>query len=229
MPLYLPPEADNFPHPFTADAEGFLAFGSNLKVETLLVAYQHGIFPWYNEGDPILWWFTHPRCVLFPSKIKISKSMRPYLNKEKYSWTLDTDFANVMNMCRGTTRKGQHGTWITEEMFEAYNNLHEAGYAHSLEVRLEDKLVGGLYGLAIGKIFYGESMFSIANNASKFGLIMLAKYLQDHDFLLIDCQQETNHVMSMGAEVMEKEKFWEYLQKNPIDQTLRGKWTANKA
>ena len=228
MSNYLPPDSIEFPHPYLADEEGFLAFGGNLSTPSILNAYCNGIFPWYSEGEPILWWFTHPRCVLFPDKLKIHKSMRSYLNQDKFEWTVDTAFDQVLNNCRTKTRKGQHGTWITEEMFVAYSRLHEEGIAHSVEVWEEGKLVGGLYGLSIGKIFYGESMFSFRSNASKFALIKLAGLLKEKDFWLIDCQQTTDHIVSLGAEELKKETFYNYLQKNQQEKSLLGKWTAYK-
>jgi len=224
MPYHLPPEADYFPHPFLADEDGLLAIGGQLSITSLLTAYQHGIFPWYNKDQPILWWFTSPRCVVFPVEVKISKSMRSYFNQNKLRCTMDTQFAEVVNMCRCSTRKNQHGTWITTDIFNAYNEMHEAGHAHSLEVWDGDELVGGLYGIAIGKIFYGESMFSLVSNASKFGFITLCQHLAAQGYQLIDCQQETGHLKSLGAVMISKEDFWGYLQENKRVVDEVGKW-----
>lgn len=228
MSVYLPPDSIEFPHPFEADDEGFLAFGGNLTQASILNAYTNGIFPWYNEGEPILWWFTNPRCVLFPEKLKVHKSMRSYLNQDKFDWSIDTAFDHVLNNCRTKTRKGQNGTWITNEMFEAYSELHEKGYAHSVEVWEDQKLVGGLYGLSLGRIFFGESMFSFRSNASKFALIKFIEVLRRKGFWLIDCQQTTDHIVSMGAEEISKDHFYDFLQKNKKEDDLVGKWTAFK-
>tara|TARA_B100000497_G_C7696251_1_gene425557 strand:+ start:6874 stop:7527 length:654 start_codon:yes stop_codon:yes gene_type:complete len=202
-----------FPHPFHADDDGLLAYGGDLSPSTLLAAYSWGIFPWYSQ-PPILWWFTHPRCILRPSKVKVSKSMRSYFNQKRFKTTTDTCFEQVINECSRVKRKNQETTWISEDMINAYIELHHIGHAHSIEVWEEDLLVGGLYGIAIGNIFFGESMFSTASNASKFGLITLCRFLEEKEFLLIDCQQETDHIMSLGAEIIPKEEFLHTLKKN---------------
>ena len=205
-----------FPHPFQAESDGLLAYGGDLSASTLLTAYQWGIFPWYSH-PPILWWFTSPRCVLKPENVKISKSMRSYFNQNKFRTTIDTCFEEVISSCAKVKRRGQETTWIGDDIKEAFMHLHGLGYAHSLEVWDDEKLVGGLYGIALGKIFFGESMFSLATNASKFGLISLCQVLQTKGFHLIDCQQVTSHLMSMGAEEMKKEEFLKYLRQNMIE------------
>ena len=164
MAYYLPPEVEFFPHPLLAGEEGFLAMGSSLTPERLLLAYTFGIFPWSNAGEPLCWFFTDPRCILYPDQLRITKSMRPYLNGDRFSWSIDRDFRAVIASCKSTIRKGQGGTWIHQELEEAFVALHEAGHAHSVEVWEGDELVGGLYGLAIGKIFFGESMFAKVSN-----------------------------------------------------------------
>lgn len=214
MAFYLPPEVDFLPHPLLADHDGFLAMGSHLSISNLLLAYQFGIFPWNNEGDPVMWWYTHPRFVLFPQKIKIQKSMRPYLNGQKFNFSFDKAFEEVIDNCKSTPRHGQDCTWIHQELEEAMIELHKQGVAHSVEVWKDQKLVGGLYGLALGKIFFGESMFAHESNASKFALIKLSQYLQERDFTLIDCQQESSHLKSLGAELIDKEVFLKYLKSN---------------
>jgi leucyl/phenylalanyl-tRNA--protein transferase len=226
MPIYQLPNHDLiFPHPLEADPSGMLAVGGDLSPERLILAYQHGIFPWYNEGEPILWWFPNPRCVLFPEKIYISKSMRPYFNQEKYRVSYDNHFTKVIKQCKSVPREGQGGTWISEDMSQAYISLHALGIAHSVEVwDREDQLIGGLYGISIGKIFFGESMFALKSNASKFALISLAQKLADEKYTLIDCQQDTPHMKSMGAELISSTIFYQYCKENLTRDTRAGKW-----
>lgn len=201
MPVFwIPEDITMFPHPSLAEPDGLLGVGGDLTPERLILAYRFGIFPWYQDGIPIHWWYTHPRCVLFPSDLKVSKSMRPYFNQQKYRLTYDQCFQEVMDNARQISRKGQENTWITGDMLHAYANLHALGIAHSVEVwNTQNELVGGLYGLSIGKIFFGESMFSKEKNASKFGFISLIKELSKKGFVLIDCQQETEHMKSLGC------------------------------
>lgn len=207
-----------------ADPGGILAFGGDLSPERLLLAYQMGIFPWYNEEDPILWWSPDPRFVLFPNELKVSKSMRPYFNQKKFELTCDQAFEEVIRDCQAP-RDGQHfGTWITEDMVNAYNRLHELGYAHSVEVWQNGEMVGGLYGIALGKCFFGESMFSKVSNASKFGFIILTQKLEKLGFWLIDCQQQTGHLESLGARAIPRRDFLEILKKNEQEVTFKGKW-----
>ncbi len=214
MPVYHIPEEYIFPHPDDADPNGLLGIGGDLHPVRLLLAYEHGIFPWFGEHDPVLWWCPDPRFVLFPEKLKVHKSMRSYFNQNKFRVTYDTEFSSVILACSRIKRNGQKGTWITSEMMDAYNTLHELGYAHSIEVWKDHKLVGGLYGIALGKIFFGESMFSIEPNASKFGFISLVRRLIEQNFQLIDCQQETAHLQSLGAELIPRKEFLEILSKN---------------
>jgi len=215
-----------FPDPELANDDGILAVGGDLSPERLLLAYQMGIFPWFNEGDPIIWWSPDPRFVLYPEDLKVAKSMRPYFNKRKFNYTLDEDFRGVISQCQMSRRKGQlGGTWITEGMLEAYCTLHEMGFAHSVEVWKGEEMVGGLYGVSLGKIYFGESMFARVSNASKFGFIALVRLLRKLDFWLIDCQQETRHLESLGAKNIDRELFMEYLEKNINEPNLRGKWS----
>ena len=210
-----------------ADPNGILAVGGDLSPERLLLAYERGIFPWFNEGEPIIWWSPDPRFVLFPDELKISKSMRPYFNQQKFTVMLDTQFEAVMRGCQTGNRPGQFGeTWITEDMLEAYVRLHHLGYAHSVEVWKEAELVGGLYGISIGKVFFGESMFARVANASKFGFIILVKKLQELGFQLIDCQQATSHLGSLGARAIARKTFLEILQKNEAEETFVGGWSS---
>lgn len=210
-----------FPHPLSADQDGLLAIGGDLSPERLLLGYRYGIFPWFNEL-PVMWWWTHPRCILYTDKVKIAKSMRPYFNQEKFKISYNQNFAEVMRTCASINRADQMGTWINEDMVDAYQQLHQLGYAHSIEVWQENELVGGLYGIGLGKIFYGESMFAKTNNASKFALISLCKRLSTLGIEVIDCQQETAHLKSLGAEMVSKETFWKMIVANQIlaDQAI---------
>ncbi|UKT63849.1 leucyl/phenylalanyl-tRNA--protein transferase [Pedobacter mucosus] len=200
----------NFPNPTLAESDGLLAIGGDLSIERLLVAYSSGIFPWYSEGEPILWYSPHERCVIFPDRINISKSMKKILKDEIFKVTMNQAFKDVVINCATTLRNGQEGTWITDEMQQAYLNLHREGFAHSIEVWLENKLVGGLYGVKINKVFCGESMFSHVNNASKVALIHLSKLAID----LIDCQLPNDHLMSLGAEMIDRKAFMKILETN---------------
>jgi leucyl/phenylalanyl-tRNA--protein transferase len=213
-----------FPPPHLANEDGILAIGGDLSSQRLLSAYQQGIFPWFSEEDPILWWTPDPRFVLYPADLKVSKSMRPYFNQQKFTWTTDQEFRAVIQNCQEMYRPGQGGTWITEEMLEAYCELHELGFAHSVEVWEADQLVAGLYGIALGKVFFGESMFSQVSNASKFGFIALVQQLQLWGYTLIDCQQETQHLASLGAKCIPRTTFLQHLKNNPLAETQRGKW-----
>ena len=224
MAFYLEEDVSFFPHPLLADPDGLLCMGSSLNLDNILLAYQFGIFPWSNEGEPLLWWYTHPRCVLFPDKLKIHKSMKPYLNGNKFSVTFDTKFSEIIERCKSKKRPGQDGTWITQKIKSVFQELHEKGIAHSVEVWQNKKLVGGLYGIALGKIFFGESMFADVSNASKFGFIKLVQILKQKGFELIDCQQETQHLISLGAETISKEYFYNRLRKNIFQKTLMGTW-----
>lgn len=226
MPVFwLSDENLNFPPAELANEDGILAIGGDLSVDRLLVAYNNGLFPWYNPEDPILWWCPDPRFVLFPEELKIAKSMRSYFNQRKFEVSFDRDFEQVIRSCKNQKRKGQGGgTWISEEMIQAYWNLHEAGYAHSVEVWNAGKLVGGLYGVSLGKIFFGESMFSKESNASKVGFITLVKYLAAKGIELIDCQQETNHLKSLGARSISRASFLKIVNKNQSNSTNTASW-----
>ena len=227
MPVFwLSNENHSFPSPELAVEDGILAVGGDLSPERLLTAYCMGIFPWFNEGDPITWWSPDPRMVLFPSELKIAKSMRPYFNQQKFRVTFDNAFETVMQNCQEPREKQWHGTWITREMLEAYCQLHELGYAHSVEVWKGKELVGGLYGVAIGKCFFGESMFSKVSNASKFGFISLVKKLETLGFWLIDCQQQTRHLGSLGARTIARQDFLVILKKNEQEGSQIGLWSG---
>lgn len=198
-----------FPKVEEADEEGLLAIGGDLSVERLLLAYQSGIFPWFNDGDPVLWWSPDPRFVLFPEKLKVSKSMKQVLKKSDFTVTVNQDFLSVIKACSIAKREGQSGTWITDAMVQAYIKLHELGYAKSVEVWQEEELVGGLYGLDLNNgVFCGESMFTNVSNASKVAFIT---FIQNTNYKLIDCQVYTNHLESLGAEDISREDFLKYL------------------
>lgn len=196
-----------FPPVSMADEEGLLAIGGDLSTERLLLAYSSGIFPWYNEDEPICWWSPDPRFVLYPAELKISSSMKTVLHNGRFRFTINRAFAQVIQNCKAVTRKGQDGTWISPAMQQAYTTLHELGYAHSAETWLDGKLVGGLYGIRLGNIFFGESMFSLQSNASKFAFIKYVQQLQSEGVLLIDCQLHTNHLESLGARMIPRELF----------------------
>lgn len=212
MPLYALDNRIWFPPVENALEDGLLAMGGNLSTERLLFAYRSGIFPWY-EGDTPLWWCPDPRFVLFPAELKISKSMQQLLKRKAFTFTTNKAFEQVIHYCKNVNRKDQEGTWITNEVEKAYIELHKKGHAHSAEVWLNDKLVGGLYGIRIGKIFFGESMFSLIPNASKFAFISYTQQLQKEGVELIDCQVYTEHLESLGARMLSRSSFMELLRK----------------
>ncbi len=201
-----------FPPPQSASPEGIVAVGGDLSPERLMLAYRMGIFPWFEEGELILWWSPDPRMVMFPDKLKVSKSMRQLLKKNAFRVTFDQAFEQVIRECALIVRPGQESTWITEDMIDAYNKLHIAGIARSVEVWQEDRLVGGLYGIDLGHVFCGESMFSKVSNASKYGFIIWVQELQKENYQLIDCQVHTEHLESLGAEEIDRQDFLEILQ-----------------
>ncbi|NJK82579.1 MAG: leucyl/phenylalanyl-tRNA--protein transferase [Saprospiraceae bacterium] len=225
MPVFWLSDKDyHFPDPNLADDEGILAIGGDLSPQRLLVAYERGIFPWFNPTDPIVWWSPNPRFVLFPEELKVAKSMRPYFNNHKFQLTLDTHFEQVIRNCQQARRRGQQGTWITEGIVEGYCQLHDMGYAHSVEVWEGQQLVGGLYGIALGKCFFGESMFAHVSNASKFGFISMVNILRQKDYWLIDCQQPTRHLSSLGGRPIPRKEFLATLHKNKEQITDIGNW-----
>ncbi|WP_321369961.1 leucyl/phenylalanyl-tRNA--protein transferase [uncultured Desulfuromusa sp.] len=203
-----------FPPVDAAEDCGLLAVGGDLSPERLLLAYSLGIFPWYNPGEAILWWSPDPRCVLFPENLHISRSLKRFIRNTSYRVSFDENFPGVIYWCR-RLRAGLdgRGTWITLEMKKAYTRLHELGFAHSVECWDDDQLIGGLYGVCIGRCFFGESMFSRSKNASKVVLIHLMAYLQQKGFELLDCQQTTDHLLSMGAQEVSRQEFQQYLQR----------------
>lgn len=225
MPVFQLTEDLIFPPPSLADDDGLLAVGGDLSPERLLLAYANGIFPWYTENEPILWWSPHPRCVLFPGKFKIPKSLRKFLRTHNYQIRFDTNFVGVIRHCASVQRPGQMGgTWITQQMQEAYIELHRLGFAHSVEVYEAEKLIGGLYGVALGKVFYGESMFHLVPNASKLALVALVTQLKQWEFELIDNQQTTPLLLQFGAEEIERDYFIELLNSAVAKEGKVGSW-----
>jgi leucyl/phenylalanyl-tRNA---protein transferase len=206
MTFYLSEELA-FPPPELAGPDGLLAIGGDLRTERLLLAYKNGIFPWYNEDEPICWWCPHPRFVLLPQNLTISRSMLQLLKKNTFTFTTNQAFEQVITNCRTTARHGQGGTWIQPEMITAYTELHHQGYALSAEAWQNGKLTGGLYGVLLGRVFYGESMFSHVSNASKFAFIRLVQQLQQQGIVLIDCQVHTAHLESLGATFIPRNEF----------------------
>ena len=227
MPVFWLTDEISFPPPELANEDGILAVGGDLSTDRLLLAYSMGLFPWFNPDDPILWWSPDPRFVLYPDNLKVSKSMRPYFNQNKFRVTFDTCFEEVMLACQQQYRKGQSGgTWITDEMVDSYTQLNKMGFAHSVEVWKDDELVGGLYGISLGKIFFGESMFAKVSNASKFGFITLVRELQKLDFWMIDCQQRTQHLESLGGDFIDRFEFLDLMKKNKKEKTLQENWSG---
>ena len=209
--MYRLTDALLFPSPEQASAEGIVAVGGDLQPERVMLAYRKGIFPWFESDDFLLWWSPDPRMVLFPDQLKISKSMRTVLRKKQFEVTFNKAFDQVVEACAKVKRFGQNGTWITPGLMEVYSSLHTQGHAHSVEVWEEGSLVGGLYGIDLGTVFCGESMFSKSSNASKVALIFLVKELKKNKYELIDCQVPTQHLASMGAEPISRTKFLTFL------------------
>lgn len=228
MAIYRLFEEPVFPDPEEADPDGLLAIGGDLSPERLLTGYACGIFPWYSENSPILWWSTDPRLVLEPARLHISASLRRVLNSGRFEVTFDQAFDQVIAACATTPRPGQNGTWIVPEMLEAYTRLHSLGFAHSAEAWLDGKLVGGIYGVGLGCAFFGESMFHRAPNASKVALVALASRLRQHGYCLIDCQQTTPHMQRFGAVEISRREFLRRLEVAVNTQSPRGCWPAPK-
>ncbi len=213
-----------FPHPSEASADGLLAVGGELSADWLLTAYSEGIFPWFEDDDgPVMWWSPDPRGVLRPGKMRVTKSLARTLSKQRFEVTIDQAFKAVIAQCANL--REQSGTWITPAMIEAYSELHDLGFAHSVEVWSADELVGGLYGLSLGRMFFGESMFATATDASKVAFAALNAQLQIWQFDLIDAQMPNAHLSTLGVEAMARQDFLDLLEKNPVHETRRGLWT----
>jgi leucyl/phenylalanyl-tRNA--protein transferase len=226
VPLFWldPSEPPAFPPLKKADIGGLLAVGGDITPEWLAAAYRHGAFPWFEHDGEFYWYSPDPRCVLFPAELQVHKSMRSIFNQHKFRFTLDTCFEEVMRACADRVREGHPSTWITPRFVEGYTEMYRLGIGHSVEVWQGDELVGGLYGLAFGRIFCGESMFARTTNASKAGFITLVRALQKQGFTLIDCQQETEHLLSLGARSIPRTEFAAYLSENQYQRTLLGRW-----
>ncbi|MGD8881550.1 MAG: leucyl/phenylalanyl-tRNA--protein transferase [Desulfobacterales bacterium] len=225
MPVYLLSEDLIFPSPQLASEEGLLAVGGDLSQERLLLAYRMGIFPWYAEDEPIMWWSPDPRLVLYPEELKVSKSLVKTIKKRHYEVTMDQAFETVIKACAHSRTRMREGTWIVNDMIAAYCRLHESGLAHSVETWQAGKLAGGLYGVSLGRCFFGESMFTRLSNASKVAFVALVEHLEALDFNLIDCQVTTAHLLSFGAREISRARFLDELEKSLNSPTLRGKWS----
>jgi leucyl/phenylalanyl-tRNA--protein transferase len=224
MPVFQLSDTLLFPPPALAREDGLLAVGGDLSVPRLLLAYQHGIFPWYSPGEPILWWSPDPRLVLFPAEFHLAKRLARTIRQQIFSITFDTAFAQVIKACGQTRRKEGQGTWLDEEMIRAYCELHDQGYAHSVECWQNGELVGGLYGVALGAVFFGESMFSLVPDSSKVALAGLVERLQDWDFELIDCQVGTGHLQRLGAREISGAEFSTRLAEAVAKPSRLGSW-----
>ncbi len=224
MTVFSIPEENIFPRPELAEEDGLLGVGGDLSPERLINAYANGIFPWYSDEQPILWWSPDPRLILFPKDFKRNKSLKKVVEKGSFNIRFDNDFESVIRNCAIIKRDDQEDSWITEEMIKAYINLHQLGYAHSVETYFEDKLVGGLYGVSIGRAFFGESMFHKKTDASKVALWHLIDRLIDWDFDFVDAQQETNHIKSLGAIAVKREKFLNLLEIAIAKEGIIQKW-----
>lgn len=226
MPVFRLPDEVVFPSPELAEEDGLLAVGGDLGPERLLLAYAMGIFPWYSDDSPILWWSPDPRLVLFPEDLKVSRSLRQTIKKGTYRITFDNAFEAVIRCCAEARRKDEDGTWITEDMVRAYCRLHDEGFAHSVESWAGSELAGGLYGVALGGVFYGESMFTRRSDASKVAFVKLVQLLIQWKFRVIDCQVTTRHLQSLGAKEVPRSEFLKIIKKVMKVHTPQGKWSG---
>ena len=224
MPVYQLSEDLVFPPPYLASKSGLLAVGGDLSRQRLMLAYSMGIFPWYSADEPILWWSPDPRLVLYPDEFKVSRSLTKIIKKEVFKVTMDQAFEDVITQCAQVRLEKQEGTWIVDDMVEAYCRLHASGLAHSVEAWQDDRLAGGLYGVSLGNCFFGESMFTRVTNASKVALVMLVQYLRSRSFAFIDCQIATEHLISFGAREISRARYLQELAGALKYPTLQGKW-----
>ncbi len=228
MPVYALPDSLLFPHPTLAEPSGLLAVGGDLSADRLLLAYANGIFPWYSEDQPILWFSPDPRFVLRPDGLQLSRSLRKRLRRGDYRVTLDQAFGQVIRRCRDVNRPGQDGTWITPDMVDAYEALHRQGFAHSVEAWSGDRLVGGLYGVGLGRLFSGESMFAEAPDASKVAFVWLVGQLRRWGFAMVDCQVHTRHLERFGAAHLPRDAFLAELQAILAEPVSAGSWSFDE-
>ncbi len=224
MPVFRLSRHIDFPPPELAENNGLLAIGGDLDPARLIAAYRRGIFPWYSEGEPLLWWFISPRLVLFPDEFRVPRRLLRYIRKSSLHITRDMAFAEVIHHCATVRTETGEGTWITQEMQDAYCTLHRMGIAHSVECWQEDRLVGGLYGIALDRVFFGESMFSRTRCGSQFAMVELVHFLKSKDFALIDCQMTTDHLLRFGAREISGREFQTHLKKNIRDITPHDNW-----
>jgi leucyl/phenylalanyl-tRNA---protein transferase len=224
MPLFRLSHQLEFPPAWLARSDGLLCIGGDLSCDRLLLAYQNGIFPWFSENEPILWWSPDPRMILFPSQIKTSRSLRKTIKKNQFSITIDRAFSQTIHACARPRKHPEEGTWLVDEMKAAYIDLHRKGYAHSVETWHQGQLVGGLYGVSIGCSFFGESMFSFKTDASKVALVALARHLTTHGFDIIDCQVTTDHLCQMGAIEISRHRFLDILSRSIRQKPDPGTW-----
>ncbi|MDE0793089.1 MAG: leucyl/phenylalanyl-tRNA--protein transferase [SAR324 cluster bacterium] len=230
MPVYqLIPEVSLFPPTEEAEGDGLLAVGGDLTKERLLAAYSKGIFPWYEAGQPILWWSPDPRLVLIPEELKISRSLRKALRKQQFEIRFDSAFQQVIKACADVRTQQGEGTWIIPEMQQAYTELHQEGFAHSVESWLDGELAGGLYGISLGRCFFGESMFSTRNDSSKVALVALVEFSKQVGIKMIDCQMTTSHLLSLGAREIKRKVFLQNLKIHLEEPTLKGSWNNGSA
>lgn len=224
MPVFRLDKEPFFPSPLLAADDGLLAVGGDLRPERLLAAYSQGIFPWYSKGDPILWWYTHPRLVIYPDNFTINKRLQRYYRNTNFTLTADKAFTQVIDNCATVREISGEETWILDEMKEAYTQLHQLGFAHSIECWNKDALVGGLYGVALDRVFFGESMFSTVANSSKFALIYLMSIIKQQDIQLVDCQMTTNHLVQFGAKEVSGKRFHQEITDLITNITPKPRW-----
>ena len=214
-----------FPPHENADEDGLLAMGGQVTTEWLIEAYFYGVFPWFNEGDPVLWWSPNPRAIVVPSEMKVSKSLKKVIRDEQFTLKIDTSFDEVMQHCATVKRRDEAGTWLSSDMMAGYRGLHEMGLAHSFESWREGKLVGGLYGVSLGKCFFGESMFALESNASKVAFYHLCQFANKKDFVFIDCQIQNDHLITLGSKEIDRADFLSQLQNGISFDTLNYDWS----
>lgn len=229
MPVFQLTEKIGFPPPHLAEQEGILAVGGDLSVKRLLLAYRMGIFPWYAEDDPIIWWSPDPRLVLYPPRLRFSRSLNRLLKKNAFAVTMDRAFEQVIVECAAVRSELGEGTWLVDEMIEAYVKLHDAGFAHSVETWREGRLAGGLYGVSLGRAFFGESMFMRVSNASKVAFVRLVRQLEQWGFDMVDCQVKTDHLVGFGAQEIPRKVFLEQLKKTLKHPTRKGLWRFDES